>query len=166
MKLWFRQDFGCRLSGVLLEYLLQTLAFDALVSESRFSLQGLACREQKLAKILESPLPLPHILQQQWFELLRLTEHKPLGLDLLPHSIRLLWLSDALGTRALLWFGHECSGYWMHWEHERYSGLGMNALVIVCSGNTNIITPIPPQKPRKNRLRKSPHVHIHGNQYI
>ena len=27
----------------------------------------------------------------------------------------------------------------MHWEHERYCGLGMNALVIMCSGNTNVI---------------------------
>ena len=27
----------------------------------------------------------------------------------------------------------------MLWERERYHGLGMGALVIVCSGNTNVI---------------------------
>ena len=39
----------------------------------------------------------------------------------------------------LLWFGHGCSGYRMLLEHERYYGLGMDALVIVCSWNTNVI---------------------------
>ena len=51
----------------------------------------------------------------------------------------MLWLSYALGTRTLLWFGHGCSGYRMLLEHERYYGLGMDALVIVCSWNTNVI---------------------------
>ena len=51
----------------------------------------------------------------------------------------MLWLSHALGTRTLLWFGHECSGYRMLWEHEWYYGLGMDALVIGCTGNTNVI---------------------------
>ena len=45
----------------------------------------------------------------------------------------------ALGTRPLLWFGHGCSRHRMLWEHQRYYGLGMDALVTVCSGNTNVI---------------------------
>ena len=51
----------------------------------------------------------------------------------------MLRLSYALGTRTLLWFGHGCSGYRMLLEHERYYGLGMDARVIVCSWNTNVI---------------------------
>ena len=42
-----------------------------------------------------------------------------------------LWSAYVLGTRALLWFGHGCSGYRMFWEHERHYGLGMGALVNV-----------------------------------
>ena len=42
-----------------------------------------------------------------------------------------LWV----GTRTLLWFGHGCSETRMLLEH----GLGMDALVIVCSWNTNVI---------------------------
>ena len=34
----------------------------------------------------------------------------------------MLWLSD------VLWFGHECSGSRMLWEHECYYGLGMDAV--------------------------------------
>ena len=41
------------------------------------------------------------------------------------------------GTRTELWFGHGCSDHRMPLEHERYYGLGMDALVIVCSWNTN-----------------------------
>ena len=48
----------------------------------------------------------------------------------------ILWLSDALGTRTSLWFGHGCSGYRMQSERERLSGLGMDALVSVCTRNT------------------------------
>ena len=53
-------------------------------------------------------------------------------------------LSYALGTRTLLWFGHGRAIYGMLSEHERYYGLGMVALFIVCSvsicfRNTNII---------------------------
>ena len=48
----------------------------------------------------------------------------------------MLWSSYALGTRTGLWFGHGCSGQRMLWEHERDYGLGMDALVSVCSGNT------------------------------
>ena len=39
----------------------------------------------------------------------------------------------ALGTRTLLWFGHGCSSDRMLLEHERYYGLGMDALIIECS---------------------------------
>ena len=39
----------------------------------------------------------------------------------------------ALEIRTLLWFGHGCSGNRMLSKHERYYGLGMDALVIVCS---------------------------------
>ena len=51
----------------------------------------------------------------------------------------MLWSAYALGTRTRLWFGHGCSGQRMLWEHERDYGLGMGALAIVCSGNTNEI---------------------------
>ena len=51
---------------------------------------------------------------------------------------RMLWSSYALRTRTLLWFGHGCSGHRMLSEHERYHGLGMDALVTVCSWNTNV----------------------------
>ena len=50
----------------------------------------------------------------------------------------MLWQSHALETRTLLWFGHGCCGERMLSKHERYYGLGMDALVIVCSGNTNV----------------------------
>ena len=51
----------------------------------------------------------------------------------------MLWSSYSLGARTFLWFGHGCSGHRMLSEHERYYGLGMDALVIVCSWNTNVI---------------------------
>ena len=41
------------------------------------------------------------------------------------------------GTRTELWFGHGCSDDRMRLEHERSFGLGMDALVIVCSWDTN-----------------------------
>ena len=43
----------------------------------------------------------------------------------------------ALGTRRELWFGHACSSHRMLLEHERNCGLGMHAIVTVCSWNTN-----------------------------
>ena len=52
------------------------------------------------------------------------------------HYLSYTLLSYALGTRILLWFGHRDS---MLSEHERYIGVGMDALVIVCSQNTNVI---------------------------
>ena len=36
-----------------------------------------------------------------------------------------------------MWFGHGCSGHRMLSNHERYYGFGMDALVSVCSWNTN-----------------------------
>ena len=58
----------------------------------------------------------------------------------------MLWGMDALmsvyialGTRTLLGLGHGCSGERMLLEHERYYGLGMDALVSVCSWNTSVV---------------------------
>ena len=49
------------------------------------------------------------------------------------------WQPYALGTRTLSWFGHGRIGNRMLLEHERYHGLGMDALATVCSWNTNVI---------------------------
>ena len=43
----------------------------------------------------------------------------------------MLWLAYAARTRTELWFWHGCSGYRMLLEHERNSGFGMDALVII-----------------------------------
>ena len=51
----------------------------------------------------------------------------------------MLWSAYALGTRTLLRFGHGCFGQRMRWERECHCGLGMDALVSVCSRNTNVI---------------------------
>ena len=51
----------------------------------------------------------------------------------------MLWSAYALGTRTLLLFGHGCFGQRMLSEHKRYYCLGMDALVSVCSRNTNVI---------------------------
>ena len=48
-----------------------------------------------------------------------------------------LWSPYALGTRAEFWFEHGCSCHRVLLEHERNSGLGMDALVTECSWNTN-----------------------------
>ena len=45
----------------------------------------------------------------------------------------MLWSAYALGTRTGLWSGHGCSGQ----RRQRDYGLGMDALVSVCSRNTN-----------------------------
>ena len=64
----------------------------------------------------------------------------------------MLWPMDALGTWTAQWFGHGCSGQWMHWEHGRhyrsgssgqwmhwehgrYHRSGMDALANGCTGN-------------------------------
>ena len=49
----------------------------------------------------------------------------------------MLWPPRALGTRTKLFFGHGCSDHRMLWEHERNYALGMDALITVCSWNTN-----------------------------
>ena len=49
------------------------------------------------------------------------------------------WQPYALETRTLLWFGHGCTGNRMLSTHKRYYGLGMDALVTVCSRNTNAV---------------------------
>ena len=49
----------------------------------------------------------------------------------------MLWLSYAPGTRTLFSFGHECTGNRMHSEHERYCGLGVDALVTLLAWNTS-----------------------------
>ena len=38
------------------------------------------------------------------------------------------------GTWTLFWFGHGCTGERMLLEHDRYHGLGMDALVTVLLG--------------------------------
>ena len=49
----------------------------------------------------------------------------------------MLWSAKALGTRTEICFGHGCSGQRMRLEHERNNALCMDALVSVCSWNTN-----------------------------
>ena len=49
----------------------------------------------------------------------------------------MLWSPYALGTRMELWFGHGCSRHHMPLERERNYGLGMDALVTICSWNAN-----------------------------
>ena len=45
----------------------------------------------------------------------------------------------APGTRTDLLFGHGCSGHRMLSGHERNYGLGLDALVTICSRDTNAI---------------------------
>ena len=45
----------------------------------------------------------------------------------------------AVGAQTLLWFGHGCSGNRMLSKHERYYGLGMDALVTVCFGTRTLL---------------------------
>ena len=49
----------------------------------------------------------------------------------------MLWSAYAHPTQTESWFGHGCSGYRMLSEHERNYGLGTDALVSICSSNTN-----------------------------
>ena len=46
------------------------------------------------------------------------------------------YISYALKTRPLLWFGHGCSSYRILSKSERYHGLGMDAVASVGSPNT------------------------------
>ena len=47
------------------------------------------------------------------------------------------WSPYAFGTKTELRFGHGCNGHRMLLEHKRNYGLGMDAMVTVCSWNTN-----------------------------
>ena len=50
--------------------------------------------------------------------------------------VLMLWSPYALGTRALLWFGHECSGHRVLLELERYYGFGIGFFsggIVLCS---------------------------------
>ena len=49
----------------------------------------------------------------------------------------MLWSAYALGTRTELWFGHGCSGQRMLLGHEWKYGVGTDALVSLCSWDTN-----------------------------
>ena len=50
----------------------------------------------------------------------------------------MLWSPYAFQTPTLLRFGDGCSGHRRLSKRERYYGLGMDALVTVCSRNTNV----------------------------
>ena len=49
------------------------------------------------------------------------------------------WSPCARGPRTSLWFGQGCTGHRVLVDHERCYGLGMDALVTVCSWTTNVI---------------------------
>ena len=50
------------------------------------------------------------------------------------------WSPCARGPRTSLWFGHGCTGHCVLVDQKRHYGLGMDALVTVCSWTTNVIT--------------------------
>ena len=62
----------------------------------------------------------------------------------------------ALGTRTLLWFGHGCSETRMLLEHERYYGLGMDALRPVCSWKKSSRKPTAPRARLTNYIVSLP----------
>ena len=119
---------------------------------SEFKLRKVRKAVQKMSDFLSSKKPVA-VLENICSGYRMLWEHERyygLGMDApvvvcsWNTNVILVWawmlrLSYALGTRTLLWFGHGCSGYRMLLEHERYYGLGMDARVIVCCGNTNVI---------------------------
>ena len=49
------------------------------------------------------------------------------------------WSPCVREPRKLLWFEHGCTGHRVFVDHERYHGLGKDALVTVCSWTTNVI---------------------------
>ena len=53
--------------------------------------------------------------------------------------VQMLGRLYVLGSRTLLCFGHGCSGDRMLLQREPYHVLGMDAVVSVCSWNTNLI---------------------------
>ena len=66
----------------------------------------------------------------------------------------MLWQKYALGTRTLSWFGHGRIGNRMFLEHERYHGLGMDALASVCS--SCLLCRDPDKMPRCSRAADIP----------
>ena len=51
----------------------------------------------------------------------------------------MLWSPNALQTPTLVRLGDGCSGHRKLSKHERYSGLGMDALVTKCSRNMHVL---------------------------
>ena len=64
------------------------------------------------------------------------------------------WQPYALGTRTLSWFGHGRIRNRMLLEHERYHGLGMDALASVCS--SCLLCRDPDKMPRCSRAADIP----------
>ena len=64
------------------------------------------------------------------------------------------WQPYALGTRTLSWLGHGHIGNRMLLEHERYHGLGMDALASVCS--SCLLCRDPGKMPRCSRAADIP----------
>ena len=48
------------------------------------------------------------------------------------------WSPCARGPETSLWFGHGCTGHRVLVDQKRHYGLGMDALVTVCSWTTNV----------------------------
>ena len=152
-ELWF--GHGCSGQRMLLEHERNyDLGMDALVTVCSWNTNGIMV----WAWMLWSPYALG-TRTELWFGhgcsghcmLLEHERNYGLGMDALVTVCSwntigfmvcawMLWSPCALGTRTELWFGHGCSGQRMLLEHERSYGLGMDALVSVCSRNTNGIT--------------------------
>ena len=113
MELWF--GHGCSGQHMLLEHERNyDLGMDALVSVGSRNTNGIMV----WAWMLWSPWALETtkvIMVWAW----------------------MLCSAYALGTRTELWFRYGCSGQRMLLEHEPNYDLGMDALVSVCSWNTN-----------------------------
>ena len=63
----------------------------------------------------------------------RLSEKTPWNMNRIIVWAWMQRLPYALGTRTQLWFGQGCTGYRMLLEHERNSGLGVDALLTALS---------------------------------
>ena len=149
-ELWF--GHGCSGHHMLLEHVRNYgLGMDALVTVCSWNTNGIMV----WAWMLWSPYALG-TRTELWFwhgcsghcMLLEHERNYGLGMDALVTVCSwntsgimvwawMLWSLYALGTRTEVWFGHGCSGHRMLLEHERNYGLGMDALVTVCSWNTN-----------------------------
>ena len=141
-ELWFWH--GCSGHRMLLEHERHYgFGMDALVTVCSWNTNGIMV----LAWMLWSPYALgtrtelwflawmlwsPYALTEVWF--FSVCSWNTNGIMVLAW---MLWSPYALGTRTELWFWHGCSGHRMLLEHERNYGFGMDALVTVCSWNTN-----------------------------